>query len=264
MTDDREVIAVLDALIDLLDEYDLSAWSLALASDRARVLAEDPDAYPMLRYRFSPGGLQTVWIALGDKHLNDVLEALRQRLHDLTAVEPDPEPDDPLPALYGERVDPEESEPRFARDFALGHVIVGDGGYLLRSTWGLLEYDEHNKFKLVLRVWRVSEPVSVEEYRSIRRATIGWWISLGGAPVATGFALSVVPAAGLPVLMWSCLILMVVAAHMIGVLERRSSAVVGIFSRRTGDYVVPQSRFSSRDANREELEEYFKDRPAQL
>ena len=249
----EDVVAVLDDLIQMFTEYELPFWAAALAADRVRVLAGDEDAYPTIRYRLEHrDGLSQVWVGFGDRDLNARLDVLRSALWQLTAEEPvEVEEPPPLnPPQYGERVEETSGPPPvfFARDFVRGALLYNGDGTFLRSTWTLLEYDEHIRFRLVVRVWKHCVPVSVEEYRSIRLACIGWWITFFATPavivgvITAGIAedeLAFIPLLGL--------LFMTIAAFAVGALEQKRSAVVGLWSEKTGQLQRPISRGSRFD-----------------
>jgi hypothetical protein len=249
----EDVVAVLDDMIRMFTEYELPFWAAALAADRERVLAGDDDAYPTIRYRLEhERGLNQVWVAFGDRDLNTRLDVLRRELTRLTAEDAvEVEEPAPLgPPEYGERVDQETGAPPVfhARDFVRGALLRDDDGTFYRSTWTLLEYDEHNRFRLVVRVWKRCVPVSVEEYRSVRAACIGWWITF----VATPFAVAGAIMAGLvtyemPIILIVGLILMTVAPYAAGALEAKRSRIVGLWSEKTGLLQRPISRGSRFD-----------------
>lgn len=246
----EDVVAVLDDLIRMFTEYELPFWVAALTADRARVLAGDEDAYPTIRYRLEhENGLSQVWVAFGDRALNARLDVLRGALSRLTEEEP-VEIGEPLPLRapqYGERVDEKPGPPPvfFARDFVRGALLYNGDGTFLRSTWTMLEYDEHIRFRLVVRVWKHCVPVSVEEYRSIRSACVGWWITLFATPAAVvGAVMAGVTDGELAYIPLFGLLLMTIAAYAVGALERKRSGIVGLWSEKTGQLQRPISRGS--------------------
>jgi hypothetical protein len=247
------VVAVLDELIWMFTEYELPFWAAALAADRLRVLAGDDDAYPIIRYRLNHrDGLSQVWVAFGDRDLNRRLDVLRSSLSELTVEEPaEVEKSEPLsPPEYGERTvdDPGPDPVFFARDFVRGTLLDNGDGTFLRSTWTILWYDEHLRFRPVVRVWKHCVPVSVEEYRSIRAACYGWWITLFGTPAAiVGIVLLGVPEGVYGFIAILGFILMTIAAYAASALERKRSGIVGLWSEKTGQLQRPISRGSRVD-----------------
>jgi hypothetical protein len=249
----EDVVAVLDDLIRMFTEYELPFWAAALSADRVRVLAGDEDAYPNIRYRLEHrDGLSKVWVAFGDRDLNTRLDVLRSALSRLTAEEPveveEPLPQDPPD--YGERVEENPSPPPvfLARDFVRGALLYNDDGTFFRSTWTILEYDDNLRFRPVVRVWKHCMPVSVEEYRSIRAACIGWWITLFAAPAAAvGMVVAGLADGELAFIPALALLFMIVAAFAAGALERKRSGIVGLWSEKTGQLHRPISRGSRFD-----------------
>jgi hypothetical protein len=253
---DASVASVLGELVEMFREYELPQWARALESDRLRVLSGDDEVYRVLRYRLlARGGLAEVRVGFGDRALNARLDELRSELASLIA-EPEPDsapasatPPDPTPAPYGERIEreppPTGARVFFAADYPRGTLVHDDEGNFARSTWSVLDYDGRRRLRPLVRIWKYSLPVSIEEYRSLHRACIGWWITLGAMPalvVGTGIA-------GLRLDVWSILlvitaVLMPVAAVMVGVTERRRSRVVALYSEKTGMLVSPVSRGS--------------------
>ncbi|WP_066043817.1 ribonuclease E inhibitor RraB [Herbiconiux solani] len=252
------VATILSELVELFREYELPQWARALEADRLRVLAGDEAVYGVLRSRLSARrGLSEVRVGFGDRALNARLDDLRERLRSQVAAQaaeqtPQTQPQtqtDLGPATYGERVErepaPEHARVIFAGDYPRGTLMLDDAGRFLRSTWSVLEYDRKNRLRPFVRVWRSASPVSVEEYRSLRAACIGWWITLAALPALVVGA----GVAGLRLDVWSVLVviaavLMPAAAVMVGVTERRRSKVVGLYSEKTGMLATPLSRGS--------------------
>jgi hypothetical protein len=252
------VADILSEIIEMFREYELPEWARALESDRMRLLAGDDDVYWILRRRLSvERGLSDVRVGFGDRALNSRLDELRNQLRALIAEqELEPERDaetetqfDLAPAEYGERIE-REPPPRgvrviFAADYPRGTLVHDGNGLFARSTWSVLEYDERRRLRPLVRIWRYSEPVSIEEYRSLRRACIGWWITLGAVPaLVVGAGVAGLRSDVLSILFVIAGILTPAAAVMVGVMERRRSKVVAVYSEKTGALVVPVSRGS--------------------
>ncbi|WP_291052820.1 hypothetical protein [Herbiconiux sp.] len=252
------VAATLAEIIAMVREYELPSWERALEHDRRRVIAGEVEVYAVLRYRLDGRyGLSEVRMGFGDRALNARLDGLRIRLRNLLAeaeaeAEPMPvaeEPVDPGPAQYGVRVE-REPAPRFVRtlmaaDYPVGTIRRGEDGRLVRSTFSVLDHDGGGRLRLWVRIWSPVEPVSIEEYRSLRAACIGWWITLAAVPaVVVGAGVAGLRSDVWLAVLFAAAILMPAAAVMAGVTERRRSAVVALYSEKTRTWVSPRSRGS--------------------
>ncbi|GAA2231556.1 hypothetical protein N1031_07835 [Herbiconiux moechotypicola] len=256
------VAQVLAEIIAMMREYELPHWESALTADRRRVLDGDDEVYGVIRYRLSvPRGFADVRVGFGDRALNARLDELRTRLAELVvdhqsvldaARAPKPvevEPREPDPPAFGVRVEYEPAPLRvrklIASDYPRGTVVNDEDGRLVRSTISVLHHDEAGRLRPWHWIWLPVEPVSVEEYRSLRRTCIGWWVSLAAMPViAVGTG-----AAGLRPDIWMIVVIlagivMTGSAVMVGVMERRRSAVVALYSEKSGALVIPRSRGS--------------------
>ncbi|WP_181110267.1 MULTISPECIES: hypothetical protein [unclassified Rathayibacter] len=257
MPDRSDVVAVLDALIALLEEYERPQWAVVLRHDRSRLRSGDDGAYDVLRYRLSaPRGLRETTTGLADRRLNERFRVLVDRLEGLLVPDRAADSDStPLPPPdFGERTERTAPAPvlHSAAAYERGTLLLLGGGRFYRSTWTVLSRDDRDRLRPVLRVWVPCEVVSVEEYRSLQHACLGWWLTLAGiVPAFAAVAVFVAPPPTFGLLYSVCFVLLVAAAVMVGVVERRRSAVAALWSERTGRLVAPISRgVPSREAER--------------
>lgn len=217
-------------MIALFDEFELPAWADALRSDRARVREAGTDAFPRIHHRFRGAqGLWSVSVGLGDRALAERLHASRSRLYALTApvVPATPVPRDGIAASA---VSP-------------GALLRFGGIPVSRAGIELLGTGDDGRLRLVRHVWRPLRPVSIQEYRSVRRACVGWWMTLALTPVVSGalVILGAQPRAD-ELIIIVAFYLMIVAATVGARLSRRLGFLVGAWDARSGQLVPPVYR----------------------
>jgi hypothetical protein len=126
-----------------------------------------------------------------------------------------------------------------------GDVLILDGHHF-RATRQMFGAHRMTRTGSAPLVWKQCDPVSIQQYRRIRRTAIAWWIAFTVAPVAALASALLLPVSmyAAVVLVLAFLALFVIATIKVGALEKARSGIVAVFCEESQEPISPVSRGS--------------------